>query len=77
MRVIGTLQKHPKVAVTVFMMNEKFVVKCEAGPMEQVYKFATGPDSSVNSLADIDAKMTPEFMSGVIERFNAMFLAMK
>ena len=45
--------------------------------MEQVYKFATGPESSVNSLADIDAKMTPEFMSGVIERFNAMFLAMK
>lgn len=38
MRIIGNIQ-HPDIRITVFHMNNKFIVKMEAGPMEQVFKF--------------------------------------
>jgi hypothetical protein len=38
MRVLETIP-HPSITITIFQMNDKFIVKFEAGPMEQVFKF--------------------------------------
>ena len=59
------------------MMNEKYIVKMEAGNMEQTFKIQAGEDSPIKGIADIDARLTPEFMSAAIERFNALYLATK
>ena len=72
MRVVGTLQKHPKIGTTVFFMNEKYIVKFEAGNMEQTFKFSTdiAPD-----LAAVDLLLTEDFISKVFHRFNDMYLS--
>lgn len=74
MRVIGTLNKHPKIATTIFQMNEKFIIKFEAGNMEQIFKLN---QTEVSGVEAIDAMLTERFITKVIERFNEMFLAFK
>ncbi len=74
MRVIGTLNKHPKIATTIFQMNDKFIIKFEAGNMEQIFKLN---QTEVNGVEAIDAMLTESFITKVIERFNEMFVAFK
>jgi len=38
MRVLETIP-HPDFLISIFYMNEKFLLKIEAGPYEQIYKF--------------------------------------
>ena len=73
MRVAGTIP-HPKLAITVFIMNEKYIVKFEAGGMEQSVKFTLQEVDSVESIAKM---LDQQFMNGIIERFNALFLELK
>jgi len=72
MRVLGLLKKHPKITTTVFQMNDKYVVKFEAGSMEQTFKF---DQSSVSGLEEIDRMLNEEFVKKVILRFNEMYLS--
>ena len=73
MRVVGNIP-HPDLLITVFAMNEKYVVKMEAGPMEQTYKI---PMDSVAGLDGVQKFFDEAFMQKVLQRFNEMFLDLK
>ena len=73
MRIIGTIP-HPSISISVFHMNDKFIVKMEAGPMEQTFKFR---EEEVKGVEDIKKMLDEEFMKKAVERFNEMFLEMK
>jgi len=70
MRVVGNIP-HPDLLITVFAMNGKYVVKMEAGPMEQTYKI---PVDAVSGLDGVQNFFDEEFMKKVLNRFNEMFL---
>ena len=60
--------------ITVFVMNEKYIIKFEAGPMEQVYKLSAqraGGFEGVVKLVD------EEFQQAVMKKFGEMFELMK
>ena len=74
MRVLGTLNKHPKIATTIFHMNDKYIIRFEAGNMEQIFKVLK---SEVKGMEAIDLLLTEIFINRVIERFNEMFLSFR
>lgn len=73
MRIIDTIP-HPSITISIFQMNDKFIVKFEAGPMEQAFKF---DNADVRGLDNLKKLITPEFIEEVRKRFNEMFLQMK
>jgi hypothetical protein len=73
MRVIGHIP-HPKISITIFSMNDKYQVKFEAGPMEQIFKLA---HAEVNGVEGIQKLVDEEFLKKVMDRFNEMFLSLK
>ncbi|MBI3509919.1 MAG: hypothetical protein HY064_04595 [Bacteroidetes bacterium] len=73
MRIVGNIP-HPDMSITVFHMNDKFIVKFEAGMMEQVYKF---PQEKFGGMDAIREAMNETFLKKVKARFNEMFLDMK
>jgi hypothetical protein len=73
MRVVGNIP-HPKISITLFQMNDKYIVKLEAGGMEQAFKF---PISEVPDLETLKSIVDESFLSSAIERFNQMFMEMK
>lgn len=73
MRIIDTIP-HPSITISIFQMNDKFIVKFEAGPMEQAFKF---DNADVRGLENLKTLITPEFIEEVRKRFNEMFLQMK
>ena len=73
MRVVATIP-HPSIGITVFSMNDKWVVKLEAGPMEQTFKFNA---DEVKGIEDIKKILDEEFIKQAIVRFNEMFAGMK
>lgn len=74
MRVVSTLHKHPKITTTIFQMNDKYIIKFEAGDMEQVFKL---PQTEAGGIDAIDKMLTESFINKVIERFNEMFVSFK
>ncbi|WP_262246692.1 hypothetical protein [Parapedobacter soli] len=69
MRTVAELP-HPDFKITIFTMNQKFIVKFEQGTLEQVYKIA---ESDITGGVDglfqlIDA----EFSKSVAARFDEM-----
>ncbi len=70
MRVIATIP-HPSITISVFQMNEKFIVKFEAGPMEQAFKFS---NEKVKGLDHLKTLIDDEFIEAVRKRFNEMYL---
>lgn len=73
MRIIDNIP-HPSITISIFQMNDKYLVKFEAGPMEQVFKFAIDDVKSVENLKKI---VNEEFIEKCRERFNDMFLQLK
>lgn len=73
MRIIDSIP-HPSISISIFQMNDKFIVKFEAGPMEQAFKFHTEDVKSVDNLKKIINEI---FIEKVRIRFNEMFLQMK
>jgi len=73
MRIIETIP-HPSITISIFQMNEKYIVKFEAGPMEQVFKFKVGEIKGLEHLKNI---INDAFIEQVRKRFNEMFLQMK
>ncbi|MFI5149609.1 MAG: hypothetical protein ACHQRM_07725 [Bacteroidia bacterium] len=72
MRIIATIP-HPSIRISIFHMNEKYLVKLEAGPMEQTFKFDQG---AVKGPEDIEKIMDSEFIKKALVRFNEMFLSL-
>lgn len=73
MRIVGHIP-HPSIHISVFMMNEKYIVKLEAGPMEQVYKLEK---EQAKGMDDVQKFLSREFLAKALERFNQMFLDMQ
>lgn len=59
MRVVAELP-HPDCKITIFSMNQKYIIKLEKGIFEQVYK-----------LAELDI---PEGVNGVFQILDAAFM---
>lgn len=73
MRIIDSIP-HPSMSISIFQMNDKFIVKFEAGPMEQAFKFFTDDVKSVDGLKKL---INEAFIETVRLRFNEMFMQMK
>lgn len=73
MRIIDTIP-HPSISISIFQMNDKYIVKFEAGPMEQAFKFYT---EDIKSLENLKRIINEDFIEKVRHRFNDMYLQMK
>ena len=73
MRIIGNIP-HPKITINIFSMNDKYQIKFEAGPMEQIFKI---PHNEVSGVEGIEKLVDEEFLQKVMDRFNEMFLSFK
>jgi hypothetical protein len=73
MRVIDSIP-HPSISISIFNINDKYIVKFEAGPMEQSFKFYTEQVKSVENLKKI---VNDVFIEKVRLRFNEMFIQLK
>lgn len=68
MRIIATIP-HPRIKISVFQMNQKYLLKMEAGPYEQTYKIY---EDEINSMEQLQAICNEEFMQSVTARFEQM-----
>lgn len=69
MRVIAELP-HPVCKITIFSMNQKFIMKLEKGIFEQIYKLSElDVPEGVNGIFKL---LDDEFMEGVSNRFERM-----
>lgn len=73
MRIIDSIP-HQSMTISVFQMNDKYLVKFEAGPMEQVFKFSL---EEVRSLQKLKELLNENFIEKTYLRFNDMFMQMK
>lgn len=73
MRIIDSIP-HASMSISIFQMNDKFIVKFEAGPMEQAFKFYSEDIKSVEGLKKF---IDEAFIEKVRVRFNDMFMQMK
>jgi hypothetical protein len=69
MRVIAELP-HPDCKITLFSMNQKYVIKLEKGTFEQIYKISElDIPEGVNGVFQL---LDSEFIKTATERFNQM-----
>ena len=73
MRIIDSIP-HPSINISIFQMNDKYIVKFEAGPMEQAFKFNT---MDVKSVGELKLIINETYIEEVRKRFNEMFLQYK
>jgi hypothetical protein len=73
MRVIKTI-RYQNITVSVFGMNDKYIIKLEAGPMEQAFKV---PMNEIAGVEGIEKMLDQEFMQKALDRFNEMYLSFK
>ncbi|WP_276088376.1 hypothetical protein [Pedobacter sp. JY14-1] len=70
MRVVAELP-HPECKITIFSMNQKYIVKFEQGTLEQSYKLSE-LDLSGGGVNDVFEILDEEFIATVIARFSGM-----
>jgi hypothetical protein len=70
MKAIATIP-HPSLRISLFLMNDKYIIKIEAGQMEQTFKI---PKSEIRGVEEIHSLLDEDFMKKVMGRFNEMFL---
>ena len=73
MRIIDSIP-HPSITISIFQMNDKYLVKFEAGPMEQVFKFTI---EEVKNVENLKKMINNDFIEKCRSRFNEMFLQLK
>jgi hypothetical protein len=73
MRIVDTIP-HPALQISIFQMNDKYLVKFEAAMMEQVFKFDMTEVKSIEALKQI---INADFIDAVRKRFNEMYLQYK
>jgi hypothetical protein len=73
MRIIDSIP-HQSMTICIFQMNDKYQVKFEAGPMEQIFKFNV---EEVRGVENLKKLITEDFIEKTRLRFNEMFLSMK
>jgi len=73
MRIIDTIP-HVSMTISIFQMNDKYQVRFEAGPMEQIFKFNL---VDVKSVENLKLLINADFIETTRQRFNVMFLQMR
>lgn len=73
MRVVDTIP-HESMSITIMQMNDKYQVRFEAGPMEQIFKFSV---EEVGSLEGLKKRIDESFIATTRKRFNDMFLQLR
>ena len=69
MRTVAELP-HPECKISIFSMNQKFIIKFEQGTLEQSYKLAeTDVIDGVNGVFEL---LDEEFIGQVVEQFKQM-----
>jgi hypothetical protein len=69
MRIIGTIP-HPEMRISIFNMNQKYILKLEWGPLEQSYKWE---EYDFANLEDFIAKVNAStLLTSSLERFKQM-----
>lgn len=69
MRTVAELP-HPDFKITIFAMNQKFIVKFEQGTLEQVYKIAEA--DVVDGVNGVFQLIDDDFTASVSRRFEEM-----
>lgn len=70
MRILAELP-HPDCKITLFNMNQKYIVKFEQGQLEQSYKLSE-LDLSGGGANEIFQMLDETFIATVVERFKTM-----
>nr|WP_129714162.1 hypothetical protein [Pedobacter sp. SYP-B3415] len=70
MRVIAELP-HPDCKITIFSMNQKYIVKFEQGTLEQIYKLAE-LDLTGGGVDEVFQIIDEAFIATVVSRFALM-----
>ncbi|WP_039866016.1 hypothetical protein [Pedobacter sp. BAL39] len=70
MRVIAELP-HPDCKITLFNMNQKYIIKFEQGTLEQSYKLSE-LDLSGGGANEIFQMLDETFITTVVDRFQQM-----
>jgi hypothetical protein len=73
MRIIDSIP-HQSMTISIFQMNDKYMVKFEAGPMEQVFKYTV---QEVKSVENLKTLINEDFIETTRLRFNEMYLQLK
>jgi hypothetical protein len=68
MRIIDTIP-HPQLKISIFSMNDKYLLKFEAGPYEQTYKVS---HEDTGSLEELKQKVNDYFCNETIRLFREM-----
>ncbi len=69
MRIIGTIP-HPEMRISIFNMNQKYILKLEWGPLEQAYKWE---EYDFANLQDFIEKVNSStLLTHSLERFKQM-----
>ncbi len=69
MRTVAELP-HPDFKITIFAMNQKFIIKFEQGTLEQTYKI--GEMDVVDGVNGVFQLIDDEFTQSVATRFDEM-----
>lgn len=70
MRIIAELP-HPDFKITLFNMNQKYIIKFEQGQLEQSYKLSE-LDLTGGGANEVFEIIDDEFLATVTERFKSM-----
>jgi hypothetical protein len=73
MRIIDSIP-HESMTISIFQMNDKYQVKFEAGPMEQIFKFLV---EEVKGLEGLKQRIDDNFIEATRIRFNDMYKQMQ
>ncbi len=71
MRIVGQIP-HPSLLINVFKSGNKYILKFEAGPFEQSYKFLEA--DHLNSFEDIQKLINDKLLTDVFSIFDKMNL---
>lgn len=73
MRVVAEIA-HPDCKITIFHWNNRYLIKLEAGLLEQTFKVS---EFDITSEEDIKKILNEEFISKAMERFQDMYSSLK
>jgi len=68
MRIIDTIE-HPILRISIFEMNQKYIVKFELGALEQSFKFS---ELDIINLEILKADVAEKIIPNVLLRFEEM-----
>ncbi len=68
MRIIAEIP-HQKCRISIFHMNQKYLIKLEQGSLEQTYKVS---EMDVINLNELKALVDEQFLESCLQRFEEM-----